>query len=152
MNQIIIESMQWNTLKHIADVKPIDDGDAECLEEIRSVLAKHNCLNRFGVSLLHSHFDLEDDEILMEETDMTKREHWVHPVKRSFLEENSITAQTTVIGFDEKGYHQRCGCNPRSTGHHHLQAYKQTTNGTGAYPVPMISTVRGGLQNIGANK
>jgi len=25
-----------------------------------------------------------------------------------------------VIGFDEKGYHQNCGCNPRASGHHHL--------------------------------
>lgn len=120
MNQLVIESMQWNTLKHIADVRPIDEGDAACLEDIRLVLAKHKCLERFGVSLLHSHFDLEDDEILLETTDLGKREHWVRPVKRSFLDENSITAQSTVIGFDEKGYHQNCGCNPRSTGHHHL--------------------------------
>ncbi len=120
MNQIVIESMQWNTLKHIADVRPIDESDKDCLEEIRRVLAKHDCLDRFGVSLLHSHFDLGDDEILLETTDMEKREHWVRPVKRSFLEKNNITAQTTVIGFDEKGYHQNCGCNPRASGHHHL--------------------------------
>lgn len=120
MNQLVIESMQWNTLKHIADVRPIDETDADCLNEIRHVLAKHNCLNRFGVSLLHCHFNLEDDEILLETTDMERREHRVRPVKSSFLAENNITAQTTVVGFDEKGYHQRCGCNPRASGHHHL--------------------------------
>lgn len=120
MNQLVVESMQWSALTHIADMRPIDDDDASCLQEIHRVLAKHNCLERFGVALLHSHFDIEEDEILLETTDVEKREHWVRPVKRSFLEENGITAQTTVIGFDEKGYHQRCGCNPRASGHHHL--------------------------------
>ena len=120
MSQIIMESMQWGTLKHISDVKPIGESDAECLEEIRRVLQKHNCLRRFGLSLLHNHFELGDDEMMLETTDMEKREQWVRPVKRSFLEENGITALTTVLTFDEKGYNQSCGCNPRSTGHHHL--------------------------------
>lgn len=119
MNQLVIESMQWSTLKHIADVRPIDESDTACLEEIRDVLAKHNCLERFGVSLLHSHFDLLDDEVLLETTDMEKREHLVRPVTRSFIEESNITLQTTVIGFDEKGYHQNCGCDPRAAGHFH---------------------------------
>ncbi|MEN3158878.1 hypothetical protein ABC502_10890 [Alkalimonas sp. NCh-2] len=120
MNQVIVESMQWNALTHIADVRPIDDSDSACLEEVRQVLLKYNCLERFGISLLHSHFELRDDEILLETTDLEKREHWVRPVTHTYLRENKITAQTTVIGFDEKGYHQHCGCNPRSTGHHHL--------------------------------
>ncbi|MBT9569442.1 MAG: hypothetical protein IV085_14225 [Thiobacillus sp.] len=119
MNQLVIESMQWSTLKHIADVRPIDQSDAACMEEIRTVLAKHNCLDRFGVSLLHCHFDLGEDEILLETTDLERREHLVRPVKRSFLEETGITLQTTVVGFDEKGHHQYCGCDPRATGHHH---------------------------------
>lgn len=118
--QIIVESMQWNSLSHIADVKPIGDSDAACLEEVRQVLLKHGQVERFGISLLHSHFDVADDEMLLETTDMEKREHWVRPVKKSFLAENGITAQSTVIGFDEKGYRQICGCNPRSSGHFHL--------------------------------
>jgi hypothetical protein len=120
MSQVVVECMQWNTLNHIADVRPIDDSDSLCLEEIRLVLQKHGSLERFGVSLLHSHFSLSDDEILLETTDMEKREHYVRPVKKSFLAENDITAQTTVIGFDDKGYNQICGCNPRATGHFHL--------------------------------
>lgn len=118
--QVIVESMQWNSLSHIADVKPIGDSDAACLEEVRQVLLKHGQVERFGISLLHSHFDVADDEMLLETTDMEKREHWVRPVKKSFLAENGITALSTVIGFDKKGYHQICGCNPRSSGHFHL--------------------------------
>jgi hypothetical protein len=119
MNQLIVESMQWNSLKHIADVSPIGDADAACLEEVRGVLAKHGQLARFGISLLHSHFAVKDDEILMETTDMKKREHWVRPVKKAELLAQGITAQSTVIGFDETGYRQVCGCDPRASGHHH---------------------------------
>ena len=120
MNQINLAATQWNTLNHIVDVKPIDDSDAQCLEEIRQVLLKHGHTRRFGVSLLHSHFDLASDEVLLEETNIETREQWVRPVSRSYLLENGIVAQTTVVSFDEKGINQNCGCNPRSSGHFHL--------------------------------
>src|SRR5439155_5370351 len=110
MGEIVVEAMQWSALKHINDVRPIDQSDAECLEEIRRVLEKHNSLRRFGVSLLHSHFDLADDELMLETTDVEKREHWVRPVKKSYLKEVGLEPQTTVVGFDDKGYSQRCGC------------------------------------------
>lgn len=120
MNQVVVESMQWNSLRHIADMRPIDDSDGPCLEEIRAVLLKHGQAERFGLALLHSHFDVADDEILLETTDVDKREHYVRPVKKSFLVANGIAAQTTVVGFDVNGHRQICGCNPRSSGHFHL--------------------------------
>jgi len=119
MNALTIGAMQWSTLDHIADVDPISDRDAACLGEVREVLARHGNLGRFGVSLLHSHFDLADDEILMETTDLNRREQFVRPMKRTELENAGITAMTTVLTFDERGYRQYCGCDPRATGHHH---------------------------------
>lgn len=119
MSTLVLETMQWSQLDHIADVRPIDDRDAGCLEEIRLVLEKHNCLDRFGVTLLHSHFDVADDEMLLETTDLERREHFVRPVKRSWLEDHGIAAQTTVVSFDAHRYNQHCGCDPRATGHHH---------------------------------
>ena len=119
MSNLTVNAMQWNSLEHIVDVKPIGDHDAECLEDIRLVLEKHNCLSRFGVTLLHNHFELEEDEMMLETTNLENREHWVRPIKRSSLEKEGITAQTTVVTFNENGYNQGCGCDPRSTGHHH---------------------------------
>ncbi len=119
MEKLAVQSMQWSTLSHIADVKPIGDGDAEVLEEIRLVLQKHDCLDRFGVSLLHSHFDLADGEIMLETTDLDKREHWVRPVPSSFFDGTGVTVQATVVTFNEHGYHQNCGCDPRASVHHH---------------------------------
>lgn len=120
MNQLNVAAMQWNALDHIADVKPIGDTDAACLEEIRRVLLKHGQTKRFGVSLLHSHFELGADEVLLEETNVETREQWVRPVLKSYLLENGIVAQTTVVAFDERGVNQICGWNPRSSGHFHL--------------------------------
>src|SRR5206468_12149745 len=77
MGTLILKSMQWTDLDHIADVKPIGEHDAECLEEIRLVLQRHNALDRFGIALLHHHFDLADDEMMLETTAAEVREHVV---------------------------------------------------------------------------
>ena len=117
MNQVVVQPLAWNTLKDINDVKPIGECDAECLEDIRKVLIKHNSLSRFGVALLHSHFEICDDELLLETTDISKREHWVRPVKKSYLKEIGVDAQTTVVRFDEQGWSQNCGCARDKHGH-----------------------------------
>lgn len=119
MSTLVLESMQWSDLEHIADVKPIGDDDAQCLEEVRLVLQKHNSLDRFGIALLHSHFELAADEMMLETTDAERREHVVRPVKSSYPQDHGFTAQTTIVSFDENGYSQNCGCDPRASGHHH---------------------------------
>jgi hypothetical protein len=119
MGTVVLESMQWADLQHIADVTPINESDSDCLEEIRLVLIKHKALDRFGVALLHNHFEVAEDEMMLETTDAERREHLVRPVKRSFPEENGFTAQTTIVSFDEYGYSQNCGCDPRTSGHYH---------------------------------
>ena len=116
-NEVVLQPLQWSNLRHIDDVRPIDATDAVCLDEIRGVLERHGYLDRFGVALLHSHFQLADDEILLETTDVKSREHWVRPVSRSSLSNAGIEAQTTVVCFDEKGYSQRCACARDKDGH-----------------------------------
>jgi hypothetical protein len=120
-SELVLRPLQWSNLADINDIRPIDESDSICLEEIRQVLLRHNCLERFGISLLHSHFDVAADEMLLETTDIQKREHWVRPVKKSFLTENGFTAQPTIINFDENGANQYCGCVPWSGGHGHTQ-------------------------------
>ena len=98
-----VSAMQRAVLDHIADVRPIDDSDAACLNEIREVLEKHNALQRFGVSLLHRHFEVAEDEFMLETTDEVKREHWVRPVKRAVFEEDGVTAQSTIVSSMRTG-------------------------------------------------
>ncbi|QPD04898.1 MAG: hypothetical protein Nkreftii_002672 [Candidatus Nitrospira kreftii] len=43
------------------------------LNDIRTVLEKHNYTERVGVCLLHRHFDLSNSEVLMEFTEKDRR-------------------------------------------------------------------------------
>ncbi len=111
--------MQWARPADMSGVEPISDADAACLAELRGVLAKHGVLERFGVALFHSFPTVGEDELMMETTDEDHREHWVRPISKSRFEADGVTAQSTVISFDENGFNQACGCDPRASGHHH---------------------------------
>ena len=117
MSQVVLNALQWSSLEYIDDVRPIDDSDAACLEEIRLVLAKYGNLSRLVIALLHSHFQLADDEMMLETTDVEQREHWVRPVKKSYLEQAGLEPQTTILQFDKSGYSQNCACCRDKHGH-----------------------------------
>jgi hypothetical protein len=74
--------MSTKGLKHIDEILPLNSNDNTCLEELKSVLQKHNALDRFGITLLHKHFEMEDDEILLEECDEESRTLILRPVKQ----------------------------------------------------------------------
>ena len=82
-SSVMVAPLQWSRLKHINDVEPLNHADAECLAEIREVLKRHGKLERLGIALLHSHFPLADDEVMLEETDEDARLQTLKPMKRS---------------------------------------------------------------------
>ncbi len=73
MDRILLEPVQWHRLPHIEDVEPLSEDDYAVLRELGEVLERHGRAGRFGVCLLHRHFDLGADEELMEETDADAR-------------------------------------------------------------------------------
>ena len=75
--------MGWDGLNPIEDVEPLRESDETVLREVREVLAKHGALERFGVMLLHSHFHLEPDEVLVEKVDVDARTLTTRPVHRN---------------------------------------------------------------------
>jgi hypothetical protein len=78
--QVVVQPMQWASTKDIHDVEPISDKDSEVLREVGEVLLKHNALDRFGVTLIHKHFDLQANEQLVEFTDIVNRRLTIQPV------------------------------------------------------------------------
>lgn len=62
----------------LSDVEPLGEADRACLEEVRA-LVRHNCLDRFGINLLHEHFQLGADEMLMETCDPERRTLTIQP-------------------------------------------------------------------------
>ena len=106
--KLVIEATPeaFNNLPHITQVQPVSVEDAALLVEIRRVLEKYNALNRFGLQLLHKHFDLRKGEILQEETDEESRVSTIKPalindvVNRHNVE--SITYTTVFFPVDSK--------------------------------------------------
>ncbi|QEG43448.1 hypothetical protein [Roseimaritima ulvae] len=68
-----LETVQWTRLNQIEELDPISDADYDVLQELREVLIRHNYEERFGVCLLHKHFDIEDGEMALERSDHEKR-------------------------------------------------------------------------------
>lgn len=81
--QVVVQPMQWASTRDIHDVEPISDKDAEVLSELREVLLKHNAVERFGVTLIHKHFDLAENEQLVEFTDVDNRRLTIQPVSEN---------------------------------------------------------------------
>ena len=74
------------TLPDIDEVDPRSATDSACLDEIRQVLIRYGAAERFGVSLLHQHFEVGNDEILVEECDSVARTLVIRPRKTSEME------------------------------------------------------------------
>ncbi len=53
----------------INNVTPFSEDDLPCLSEVRSVLEKHGKVGRFAIQLRHQHFDLGENEALLETVD-----------------------------------------------------------------------------------
>lgn len=82
-NALVVSPIQWDSLRHIDEVEPLNDTDTDCLHEIYEVLKKHGKADRLGVALLHSHFHLADDEILLETSDDEARMLTLRPVRQT---------------------------------------------------------------------
>ncbi|MCK1463075.1 hypothetical protein IVB34_33140 [Bradyrhizobium sp. 2] len=86
---------QWNHLSDINDVKPLNETDRACLDALRDVLARFDCLDRFGVNLLHKHFEMEADELLVEQVDEAGRRLVTKPVKVDLVRDEMASAYET---------------------------------------------------------
>ncbi|WP_199439310.1 hypothetical protein [Umezawaea beigongshangensis] len=81
------EAINFRELPHIDDVDNLSLQDADCLAEVAAVLKRHGASQRFGVTLLHSHFPMENDEVLLEHVDEENRVLTHRVVTRSELDD-----------------------------------------------------------------
>lgn len=66
-------STKSSRLPDIEDIEPLGAQDAPFLQEVREVFERHGMFERFGLTLLHDHFDIADDELLVETCDVENR-------------------------------------------------------------------------------
>jgi hypothetical protein len=75
-----------NQPHRIDDVENLGPQDQVIIEQISKILEENDALGRFGLTLLHSHFDLASDEVLVEKVDADARTLTIRPQKQSDLE------------------------------------------------------------------
>lgn len=92
---------QWADFKDLEDVAPIDDSDLACLAEVRAVLNRHGKRDRFGVALLHKHFDMDDGEVLLENTNQKERTLTLRPADKAAAEGAVPTVWKLLDGQNE---------------------------------------------------
>jgi len=98
----------WNTQNHIDDIQEFNANDEAVFDDIRAVLNKHGASKRFGVTLLHKHFELHDDEVLVETCDEQARMLSIQPVRKSELS-GAETIQT-MWSFTAAGAQASASC------------------------------------------
>lgn len=92
--------MAWKGLPDIDSIRPLDETDQAVLDDLRTVLERHGALERFGVTLLHSHFDVRRDELLVERVDPEARTLTTRPERAT---DSSGTLWPTSFRLDEPG-------------------------------------------------
>jgi hypothetical protein len=81
------------------DVGVLGGDDRACLEELGRYLAAADACQRFGVWLLHKHFEPALGEIFVERAIPSARKTETTPVERSVFPEQGLS--TTAIQFDD---------------------------------------------------
>jgi len=113
-----IAATHWAALPDVSDVQPLSAGDRAMFDEIREVLQRHQALQRFGLNLLHRHFNLEDGECILETTDTTQRRQLIEVRKLSELAGQRVIETQWV--FDGGGTLYCVGFCNYNQGHRHL--------------------------------
>lgn len=114
--KIILES-SLPAPAHISDVEARSEKDHALFAELASVLKKYGALNRFGVSLLHRHFEIKPGEILLETTDIASRTQTIRPVDHNATAADPYIETAWRLG--DEWIAMGCKCVQRGLDHQH---------------------------------
>ena len=120
MDAIQIQPMQWgDKIPHMGspELRPYTNEDAACFREIREVLKKYGALDRFGLFLIHKHFEIADDEEMTECTDHAGRTLTIMPRKKAEIDPAMTIATNWRFTETEEVAAACCTCARNSNGH-----------------------------------
>ncbi len=108
-----------NRLTAIDQVERRLDREAALFGEIREVLKRHGVERKYGLALLHKHFDLAEGEVLVEYADAESRTLITKPAPRSAISAGGAveTVWSLETGEMTKACEKFCVYYP-STGQH----------------------------------
>ncbi|ALO95983.1 hypothetical protein SHL15_4900 [Streptomyces hygroscopicus subsp. limoneus] len=88
-----------NPLPRFEEAEGLGPQDAEFVEDLVAVLAKHGNLDRFGLCLLHDHFPLRAGEVLVETNDPVARTLHAH-VEKADRTQHAKASQWRFVPHD----------------------------------------------------
>lgn len=83
-------ALDYTHLAYVDDLGDLDDCDRSCLSELHEVMSRCRRLTRVGISLPYKHFDMAEDEALVETSDSLNRILTIAP---------DIIAEYTVANY-----------------------------------------------------
>lgn len=92
-------------LPDIGEVSPVGPVDDVVFDELREVLVRHDALQRFGITLLHEHFEVANGEILVESIDSENRIITLRPMSVASSSEDTVE---TSWRLDSPTAQRRC--------------------------------------------
>lgn len=109
-----------NRQKDIHEVEPRLESETAAFIELREVLVRHGLEQKYGLTLLHKHFDLAENEIMVEFTDLETRTLISKPTDADSVSESNIREVTWSLADDTvmNVCVQRCYFNRNSTPQH----------------------------------
>lgn len=119
-------------LPDINVVEPFSDKDQPLINDVFEVLKKHQAVDRFGLTLLHNHFDVKNGETLLETCDTKNRRLMLQPYKAGDLPKGDFM-QTTWRFDDVANFYCLQICD--------------TSNGHGVNHFPLFDPPGGGGQD-----
>ena len=112
------QSLTYAGLPDVDSVQPRTEADNPLFQELAEVLEKHGALDRFGITLLHTHFNIEEGEILLETTNRDAREQKIRPVPVNSLAGEKFLETSWRLGPNGKiTLACRCLVTPDGTQH-----------------------------------
>ena len=110
----------------IDDTEPFDSAkDQPLFDEIKLVLAKHGALHRFGVTLLHKHFDVYEGEKMVERCDAEARTLTIRPVNEQLRDNEAYVETNWRFDTDSAHVNQLCFADCLKTGTTHQEIHKK---------------------------
>jgi hypothetical protein len=76
------------------------EADAKMFAEVAAVLKKHGLEHKYGIALLHKHFDLGEDEMLVEFTDIENRTLTSKPVRIGSIPTENLVETNWCLDAD----------------------------------------------------
>ena len=113
-------------LVDIDNVEQFDpERDQPLFDEIKAVLSKHGALHRFGVTLLHKHFEVYEGEKLVESCNPETRTLTLRPVPAELRSNQSYVETNWRFDTNSTIVNQLCFADCLKTGKTHHEIHKK---------------------------